>query len=119
MAKTAARSRKKEPPPDVTAPAAPARPLRGADQQANRDALNRQARPTRRHAPPPPPPVEDNDDFHEFPLTMYHQQKVSAKFPNGYEARQFADEAALEKAGKGWKESPEGMTPDVPHGHEE
>ena len=65
-------------------------------------------------------PAKDPDaPIQEFPTVMYRKVTPTAKHPNGYQPRRVADEAALSALGPMWKSSPEGMTPDVPFGHQE
>lgn len=74
-----------------------------------------------RQLPRNAPEVETEDSGStDFPKSMYRKVKPSAKCPNGYEVRRIEDEEELAKLDdKIWKDSPEGMTPDVPFGHKD
>ena len=65
------------------------------------------------------PPKDPDAELQRWPTVMYRKVKPSAKRPNGYEPRRVDDEAALNALGPAWKDTPEGMTPDVPFGHQE
>lgn len=54
-----------------------------------------------------------------YPKVFYRKVKPSPRFPNGYEPRRVYDDVEEQKLveDKAWKDTPEGMSPALPHGH--
>lgn len=73
-----------------------------------------------RAAAPSAPKANEDDGPALYPKAKYRKVKQCAKYPNGYEVRRVEDEEAdalLDD--KVWKDSPEGMNGDLPHGHKD
>lgn len=61
----------------------------------------------KRNVTPTPQPAESGE-AQEFPKTKYRRTPVSAKYPNGYEARRVEDaESEARLDAKVWKDSPD------------